>query len=191
MSIQYIKAWNDKGKSFEISYKGGIGIYFALKDSAERKVELPESWKKEWPSLNEMYLSFMDPNGEIINFQFMEKYTRGNSRVVHQMYFKQGCEQRTLVFETPEEFIIVDLSSKVSWEEDVELLSHWPVVTFHEDPKEEAPTILGVAEKLSDSKEKAKPRRFFQLETRKDIWKATRYDASDRWGNHLRKILES
>lgn len=105
MSRNYIKAWNNKGKSFDINYARGIGIYSALKYSAQRKVQLAESWKKQWPSLNEMYLSFMDPNGEIINFQFMQEYSRDSFRVVHQMYFKQASEQRLLVFENVDQFI--------------------------------------------------------------------------------------
>jgi len=100
--INIIKAWNNRGKSFDIKCHLGIGIWSALKDSAQKKVQLPDDWRKKWSTLNEIYLSFMDPNGQIINIQFVQQYEAIENAwvVLHQMYFKQGSEhQRLLIFE--------------------------------------------------------------------------------------------
>jgi hypothetical protein len=100
MLKRFIKAWNNKGKSFDISYQLGTGVLTFIKKSAEEKIQLPETLRARYPSLNEMYLSFMDPAGEIINFQFIEEVVLGCFRIVDQMYFKTSEEKRRkLIFE--------------------------------------------------------------------------------------------
>ena len=107
MLRNFIRAWNNKGKSFDISYQLGTGVLTYIKECAEQKIQLPETLRKTQPSLNEMYLSFMDPTGEIINFQFIEEVALGSFRIVHQMYFKTGEEKsRKLVFEYVGDWVI-------------------------------------------------------------------------------------
>jgi len=100
MLKNFIRAWNNKAKSFDISYQLGTGVLTFMKQCAEQKIQLPEKLRKTQPSLNEMYLSFMDPAGEIINFQFIEEVAFGCFRIVDQMYFKTSEEKRRkLIFE--------------------------------------------------------------------------------------------
>jgi len=104
----FVRAWNNKGKSFDIRYDAGTGIYFTLQESAKQKIQLEEFFRKRFPTLNEMYLSFMDPAGEIINFQFIDVNKFG-LEVLHQMYFKQESEKRELVFENSHFIIPTEL----------------------------------------------------------------------------------
>lgn len=100
----FIRAYNIKGKHFDVPYDAGTGIFYYLTRAAEQGTELPHEWRQQYRSLNEMYLSFMDPAGQIINIRFMQSSSKPDwIRIIHQMYFEQGLEnQRKLVLIAPE-----------------------------------------------------------------------------------------
>ena len=96
-----IRTWNVKGKSFDVNISPATRIFYHLKERAQKKLQLSEYFRDHHKTLNEMYLSFMDPNGEIINFQFLDPDRPKQHQVMHQLYFRQGAEKRELVFENP------------------------------------------------------------------------------------------
>jgi hypothetical protein len=93
----FIRAHNSKGKHFDINDFAADSIMLTMYQSANARSPLPEGMQKSFRSLNEMYLSFMDPNGEIILFQLFETSI---NEVEAKMYFKAGSERRELVFQT-------------------------------------------------------------------------------------------
>jgi hypothetical protein len=147
----FIRAINNKGKHFDINYELGVGTFYTIKEYAENGWQLPDTWKKEWRSLNEMYLSFMDPNGEIIVFQFIDWPVIG---AVPQIYFHDGPEKRILRVENTE------LEFTYGWDSDSPVSDSfcWPNHNIDgrsiEIPytKQEA---SGFRKKLSDCTEKA------------------------------------
>jgi len=79
--------WNKKGKKFEIEYESKMRIIDAILDSSKHVCQLPELIRKKYRLLNEMYISFMQPTGEIICIQ--------NSYLT--LYYFEGSEGRKLI----------------------------------------------------------------------------------------------
>lgn len=99
----FIRAYNKKGKSFDINPEPvPINIYSSrwifghIAESAKEGLQLMSALSTLHRSLNEMYLSFMDPNGEILGFTLIE-VLRSKEYIIDRLFFLESPEKRELM----------------------------------------------------------------------------------------------
>ena len=98
----FIRAYNNRGKQFDLNIGPKCCLTFEkMADSAKQQLTLPPEIISSSPTLNEVYLSFMDPNGEIVAFDLIEHLHGFHTDfITERLYFQVGQERRELKLES-------------------------------------------------------------------------------------------
>ncbi len=98
-----IRAYSNRGKQFDLNIGPGPKCCLVFEEmaySAKQQLTLLPEIISSFPTLNEVYLSFMDPNGEIVAFDLIEDlYKSQKECLLYRLYFQVGQERRELKLE--------------------------------------------------------------------------------------------
>lgn len=93
-----IRAWTNKETNIDIRGMAPRSTFRAIHEAAEKCVYLPKQLVRLKPTLNEVYHSFMDPAGEIVNIRLLQCMSDCYV-VMCQLYFVVEEDRRRLIFD--------------------------------------------------------------------------------------------